>query len=317
MHTLGSIGRRVVGILPVVLIVSVLTFLVGKFTPGDPIKNQYGQTFSHDQIAALRAAYGLDQPLWHQYFTWVASLFTRRGGLSIVQNQPVFDILWPNFINTLILTVAGVVICTVFGVGIGVLAGTNHGRFVDRASMLVVQIGSNLSIYWFGLILIWVFALKLKWLPVSGMYSRDGGGFGDLLIHLVLPGFSAALISMLVLARFTRIGFIEEQNTEYFRTFRSQGADNIALFGKHIGRNVLPSVVNVIGLEIGTLITGVIFVESVFNWPGIGTQLLNAVNGRDYPLIQGGVVLVALCYLVVNLATDIVVDLLNPRLKAG
>lgn len=315
MGILRHIGWRVLNILPIVLTVSVLTFLLGHLTPGDPINAQFQRTMTPEQIEGIKHSYGLDLPIWRQYLNWVGDLFTNGGGLSISQNQKVFDILWPNFVNTLALTVAGIVICAIAGVAVGVVAGTNHGRFLDRLVMLVVQIGSNLSVYWFGLVLVWIFALRLKWLPVSGMSSRNGGGFGDLAAHLVLPGVSAALISMLVLARFTRLGIIGESHSDYVRTFASQGMSKARILGLHIGRNILPTVVNIIGLEIGTLITGVIFVESVFNWPGIGTQLLNAVYSKDYVLIQGGVVLVALCYLVVNLVTDVLVDLLNPRLR--
>ncbi|MFW0788666.1 ABC transporter permease [Gordonia sp. CPCC 205333] len=315
MATLKHIGWRVLNMFPLVFIVSVLTFLLGHLTPGDPITAQFKRVMTPEQIEGVKHSYGLDLPLWRQYLNWVGDLFTDGGGISISQNQKVFDILWPNFVNTLILTVAGITICVVVGVGIGIIAGINHGNIVDRLSMLVVQVGSNLSIYWLGLVLVWVFALTLRWLPVSGMESRNGGGPGDLLQHLILPGLAAALISMLVLARFVRIGIINESHADYVRTLESQGMPKHRILGKHIGRNILPTIVNIIGLEIGTLLTGVIFVESVFNWPGIGTQLLNAVYGKDYVLIQGGVVLVALCYLVVNLTTDVLVDLLNPRLR--
>lgn len=314
MRTLSHVGRRLLNLLPVIAVISVLTFLLGRLTPGDPIEAKYSNTHSPEQIAEIKASYGLNEPLWQQYFIWLRSLVTEGGGNSIAFGTPVFDVLGPSFVNTLILTFAGVVFCAVFGVLIGVVAGRFHGKLIDRATMLVAQIGSNLSIYWFGLILIWVFALQLNVLPVSGMYSRNGGGPLDLLQHLVLPGIAAGLLSMLVLARFTRLGVIQERQSDHYRTFRSQGAGEGSLLVKHAGRNTLPSIVNVVGLEIGTLITGVFFVESVFNWPGIGTQLINAVNGKDYPLIQGGVVLVALCYLIVNLVTDVIVDSLNPRL---
>lgn len=316
MPRLRRIGIRVANMVPILLLVSVLAFLLGALTPGDPIEAQYASRFTPEQMAEMRATYGLDQPLWTQYFVWLKNLAVDGGGISLTLGTRVFDILVPNFLNTLVLTVAAVVVCVVFGTAIGMLAGICHGTWVDRVVMFVVQVGSNLSVYWFGLVLISVFALNLGWLPVGGMESRrNGGGPGDLLLHLVLPALSAALISMLVLARFVRIGVIRESATEYFRTFRSQGIGPRKLYGKHVFRNVLPSVVNLTGLEIGTLITGVFFVEIVFNWPGIGTQLVNAVNGKDYPVIQGGIVLVAACYLVVNLATDLAVDALNPRLR--
>ena len=174
--------------MPVVFIVSVLTFMVGRLTPGDPIQSQFARTNTPEEIEAIRSAYGLDLPVWQQYGHWVRDLFTAGGGNSIVQGKEVFAILGPAFRNTLILTAAGVLICAVFGVAIGLVAGLCHGRVWDRFSMLFVQTGSNLSVYWFGLILIWIFALRLGWLPTSGMESRNGGGLGDLAKHLVLPG---------------------------------------------------------------------------------------------------------------------------------
>lgn len=315
MNRLRRIGFRLTNIVPILVIVSVLAFLLGALTPGDPVEAQFASQFTAEQVAEIRATYGLDQPLWVQYFVWLKNLFSDGGGLSLTLGTPVLDILVPNFVNTLILTAAGALVCVVVGTSIGFLAGMFHGTWIDRSVMLVVQIGSNLSVYWFGLVLISVFALQLRWLPVGGMQSRGGGGLGDLLQHLVLPAVSAALISMLVLARFVRIGVIRETSADWFRTFRSQGIPMRTLYGKNVIRNILPSIVNVTGLEIGTLITGVFFVEIVFNWPGIGTQLINAVNGKDYPVIQGGIVLVALCYLVVNLVTDLIVDGLNPRLR--
>ncbi|WP_138996207.1 ABC transporter permease [Rhodococcus zopfii] len=312
-----QVGFRIVNMLPILVIVSVLAFLLGAMTPGDPIEAQYASRFTAEQMAEMRATYGLDRPLWVQYFVWLKNLVVDGGGISLTLGTRVFDILGPNFVNTLTLTAASVVVCVVSGTAIGMIAGIYHGTWIDRIVMLFAQIGSNLSVYWFGLVLISVFALRLGWLPVGGMESRGGGGFGDLLLHLVMPAISAALISMLVLARFVRVGVIRESAADYFRTFRSQGIGSRKLFGKHVFRNILPSVANITGLEIGTLITGVFFVEIVFNWPGIGTQLVNAVNGKDYPVIQGGIVLVAACYLVVNLVTDIVVDALNPRLRSA
>lgn len=317
MSRFRRIGFRVANIVPILLIVSLLAFLLGALTPGDPVEAQFASRFPAEQLAEIRATYGLDRPLWEQYFVWLKNLLVDGGGLSLTLGTPVFDILVPNFVNTLILTAAGAVVCVVVGTSIGLLAGIFHGTWIDRTVMLLVQIGSNLSVYWFGLVLISVFALQLRWLPVGGMESRGGGGLADLLQHLVLPAVSAALISMLVLARFVRIGVIRERSSDWFRTFLSQGIPTRKLYGKNAFRNILPSVVNITGLEIGTLITGVFFVEIVFNWPGIGTQLVNAVNGKDYPVIQGGIVLVALCYLLVNLITDLIVDGLNPRLKGA
>lgn len=317
MTAVHRIIPRLLNVLPILLLVSVIAFLLNVLGPGDPVESQYGATMTQAQMDTIREAQGLNDPLVVRYVSWVVDLFTAGGGESIVLGGRVFDVLLPSFANTLVLTLAGVVLCVILGITIGMVAGINEGTWIDRLLMFLVQVGSNLSVYWFGLVLISVFALNLGWLPVGGMVSRGGGGFLDLLSHLVLPALAAALISMLVLARFVRIGVIREQSEGYFRTFRSQGFTRNNLLRRNVFRNISPSIVNITGLEIGTLITGVFFVEIVFNWPGIGTQLVNAVNGQDYPVIQGGIMLVCVCYLLVNLLTDVVVDSLNPKVRSA
>lgn len=308
---------RAASTIPILFVISLLTFLIGKLTPGDPIRDALqSQGISPQQIQKIREAYGLELPLPAQYWHWLSGLFTHEGGMSILQSQPVFQVLWPAFENTMILAAAAIIIFLVVGVAVGTIAGLNHNRFVDRLVMSFVQVGSNLSVYWFGLVLVWLFALEWRILPAAGMTSV-GGGFFDLTAHLVLPGFSAAIISTLIIARFVRVGVVETLSSDYVRTFRSQGLSSWQIFRRHVARNVAPIVLNTTGLEVGALLSGVVFVEFVFDWPGIGTQLSNAIEGHDYPVIQGGVILVATTFVVVNLITDIVQDLLNPRLRGG
>lgn len=308
---------RVASAVPVLFIISALTFLIGKLTPGDPVKDTLlQQGISPRQIQIIRDAYGLELPLPEQYWHWVTSLFIHGGGMSILQGEPVFDVLMPAFENTIILAAAALILFLVVGIAIGMVAGLNHNRLVDRLVMSLVQIGSNLSVYWFGLVLIWVCAVEWKILPAAGKNSVDGG-FLQLLVHLVLPAFSASIISTLIIARFVRIGVIESLDSDYARTFRSQGLSSWQIIRRHVARNVAPIVLNTTGLETGALLSGVVFVEFVFNWPGIGTQLMNAIEGHDYPVMEGGVILVAATFVLVNLATDIVQDLLNPRLRGG
>lgn len=315
----GALLRRIAGRIlllpPILFVISVLVFLIGKASPGDPIKATLHGTLSAEAIAELQASYGLDRPLVDQYLSWLGDVFT-GGGSSIIRGTPVFDTLGTAFTNTLLLTAAAVVVSVVFGVLIGSVAALNHNRIIDRAVMLLVQVGSNLSVYWFGLILIWIFALQWKILPATGMrdFTGDGGPF-DLLRHLILPATSAALISMLILARFARAGVIESLESDYVRTLRSQGVPRWRVIGKHAGRNVAPIIITTTGLEIGTLLSGAVFVEFVFSWPGVGTELMNAISAHDYPVIQGGVLLITVVFVVTNLATDITADLLNPRLR--
>ncbi len=311
------ISGRVLLLVPVLFVISILVFVLGKASPGDPVKASLHGVLSPDAVADLQKAFGLDDPVVVQYLTWLSSLFTDGGGRSIINGSTVFDTLGTAFGNTLVLTAAAALVFVVFGVFIGTVAALNHNRFVDRAIMLLVQVGSNLSVYWFGLLLIWLFALEWKVLPATGMRDASGdGGAGDLFHHLILPAFSAALISMLILARFARAGVIESMESDYIRTLRSQGMPRRRILVKHVGRNVAPIIVTTTGLEVGTLLSGAVFVEFVFSWPGVGTDLMNAISAHDYPVIQGGVMLVTVVFVLVNLVTDVVGDLLDPRLRS-
>ena len=314
---LRSIAGRFLQAIPVFLAISVLVFFISHLGGGDAVTNALAGILPQDALDAIRREYGLDQPVHVQYLRWLQHLFAGDWGLSLSLRVPVYDVLGKAFGNTLLLTVAAVLICLVAGVLVGVVAGLKRGSLVDGLTMLVIQLGHNVPVFWSGLVLIWVFAVQLDWLPASGMYDLRGDeDLADLLRHLVLPAFSAAIVSMLILAQLVRSSVIEIVGSDYIRTYRSQGFARATLLRRHLGRNLLSPVVNITGLQIGYLLGGVIFVENVFAWPGIGTHLYNAAAGKDYPMTQAGVMLITGCYLAVNLATDVILDLLNPRLRA-
>ncbi|GAA3566064.1 ABC transporter permease [Amycolatopsis ultiminotia] len=309
---------RLAGLVPLLFVISLLVFFIAQAGPADPIKDALSQKMSPEQIEQIRAAYGLDRPAWAQYLNWLKDVFTHGGGLSLSVRSPVSEIVLPAFGNTLILIAGATAATVVLGAGIGYLSGIRHGKLTDRIVMLGVQIGSNLPVYWFGLVVIWLTAVQWKWLPPGGMHDLRGeGGAGDLLLHLIAPAFAASLVSMLIIARFVRAAVIESAQSDYLRTYRSQGFGRAAILGKHIGRNILSPIVNITGLTVGSVLTGVVFVETIFSWPGIGSVLLNAIAGSDYPVIQSGILLVATTFVLVNLITDVLLDLLNPRLRRG
>jgi peptide/nickel transport system permease protein len=308
---------RIAQAVPVFLVISVLVFAAAHAAPGDPVTDALTGQISQQSIDQIRQTYGLDQPLIVQYGLWLGQLFRLDWGYSLALRVPVFSVLGPAFLNTLLLAGASVLICLVFGVTIGLLSGLAHGGWIDRGVMVVVQVAHNLPVFFLGLLLIWLFGVKLHWLPVSGMYDMRGDqGWDDLMRHLILPAVSAAVISMLILARLIRAATIEAMGSDYIRTYRSQGLGPMRLVGRHLLRNLAGPIVNLTGLQIGYLLSGVIFVENVFDWPGLGTQLYAAAAGHDYPMIMAGVMVVTACFLLVNLLTDIALDLLNPRLRA-
>ncbi|MFJ5158659.1 ABC transporter permease [Pantoea sp. NPDC088449] len=308
------IAMRLLQAIPLVFLISLLVFLIAKLAPGDPITNALAGQLSQESIEQIRQLYGLDKPAALQYLLWLKNLFTGNWGISLTMRTPVIEVLSGAFANTAILTGAAVLLCLIPGVIIGVLCGLWHGTRRDRVVMLVVQLGHNIPIFWLGVFVIWLFAVKLRWFPVSGMYDMRGDrGLLDLLHHLWLPALSTALISMLILARQVRNSVITILNEDYLRTYRALGYSPAVLLWRHVGRNLLAPIVGITGLQIGYLLSGVIFIEKIFAWPGIGSQLYNAAAGQDYPTIQTGVMLVAICFLTVNLLSDLLQDWLNPR----
>ena len=305
---------RLAQAVPLLFLISLLVFLIAKLVPGDPIANALAGQLSSEAIEQIRHVYGLDKPAAVQYLLWLKNLFSGDWGTSLTLRAPVIEVLSSAFANTAILTGAAVLLCLIPGVAVGVTCGLWQCTRRDRLVMLLVQLGHNIPIFWLAVFFIWLFAVKLRWFPVSGMYDMRGDrGLGDLLHHLFLPALSTALISMLILARQVRHSVIDIMNADYIRTYRALGYPTALLLWRHLGRNLLAPIVSITGLQIGYLLSGVIFIEKIFAWPGIGTQLYNAAAGQDYPTIQTGVMLIAVCFLAVNLLSDILQDWLDPR----
>lgn len=309
---------RLVVAVPLLFLISVLVFGISQATPGDPVEDAFGERLDDEAIETIRRAHGLDQPAVAQYFYWLRAFVTEGGGISIAKQRPAMDVLLPAFANTAVLALASLIVFTVVGVAAGFVTGLRRGTLTDRFWQSVVQAGSYLSIYWFGIVLIWLFAVELGVLPAGGMRDpRQDESFADLLRHLVLPAIAGALGGIVVLARLTRSSVIAVLEADFFTTFRAIGLPRRLLYGRHLARNVASPVVNTVGLQLGTVLSGVVFVEIVFSWPGVGRVLTEAVGTHDYPVVQTGVMLVAAVFIVVNLATDLTLDVLNPRLRQG
>lgn len=310
------IGKRLVSTILVLLGVSLVVFLLLQLVPGDPAVTILGSGATADSVAAVRAELGLDKSLPAQFFDYLGGLLQGDLGRSLTINQPVTDIMLPRFANTMILTAAALVLCIVVGVPLGVLAARRQYSVFDRVSMFVALSGASVPVYWFGLLLIGFFSIRLGVLPASGMHnSRFPGGFGDLLEHLVLPAIAAALVPLAVIARMTRSVMVEVLSQDYIRTLNASGLSSRSVLWRHALRNALPPIVNVIGLQIGYLLGGVVFVEVVFGWPGLGQQLYTSITQRDIPVVQAGVLFIGLAFVVVNLVTDSAVGLLDPRTR--
>jgi peptide/nickel transport system permease protein len=310
------IGSRLLSTVLVLFGVALVVFLLLQLVPGDPAVTILGTGATAETVAALRTELGLDRSLPVQFFDYLGGLVQGDLGRSLTINAPVTDIMVPRFANTLILTGAALLLCIVVAVPLGVIAAHKQYSIFDRASMMISLAGASVPVYWFGLLLVGVFAITLGWLPTGGMYNpRFPGGATDLLAHLILPAIAAALVPLAVVARMTRSVMIDILQQDYIRTLRASGLSTTSILWRHALRNALPPIVNIIGLQVGYLLGGVVFVEVVFNWPGLGQQLYTSITQRDIPVVQAGVLFIALAFVIINLLADTAVGLLDPRTR--
>ena len=309
--------KRLALVIPTLVGVTFLVFLTVHLIPGDPAVALLGTMATKERLAQLRAELGLDEPLLVQYMIWLENLLHGDMGKSVsMRGLPVAEIVLEKYLNTLILTAGALFVCFVGGVTVGTLAGLRQYSWFDKTSMFLAQFGANVPVFWLAIVLMWIFALELDWLPSSGMYSlRTGPTLGSILQHLILPAIATATVSLAIIARTTRSNIIDCMNAEFIRTFRAEGIPEWLIVAKHVFRNILSSLVNITGLQAGYLLGGAIFIEVVFNWPGLGSQLYKAIVTQDIPVIQGGVLMIAVTFVLINLLTDLIVAALNPRLR--
>lgn len=296
--------------------VSLIVFILLQLVPGDPAVTILGSGATAEAVAGLREELGLNQPLPLQFLDYLQGLLHGDLGRSLTVNAPVTDIMMPRFLNTLILTGAALGLCVALAVPLGIVAAQKQYSLFDRVATLTSLAGASVPVYWFGLLLIGVFSVKLGWLPTSGMYNaRFPGGTGDLNQHLLLPAIAAALVPLAVIARMTRSVMVDVLQQDYIRTLRASGLSVSSILWRHGLRNALPPIVNIIGLQVGYLLGGVVFVEVVFGWPGLGQQLYVSITQRDIPVVQAGVLFIALAFVIINLVADLSVGLLDPRTR--
>lgn len=308
------LGRRLVSAVLVLLGVSIIVFLLVQLVPGDPARIALGNGATEESVRALRAELGLDAPLPVQYVDYLGSLLSGDLGRSINLGQPVADILVPRLQNTIILAAAALLIAVAVGVPLGVASARFQYGIFDRIAMGAALVGASLPVYWAALAAIAVFSLELNWFPTGGMFdARNPGGPEDLLSHLVLPAVIAALVPLAIIARLTRSAVIDALNGDHIRVLRAAGLAESSILWRHAMRNALPPVVGIIGLQVGYLLGGVIFVEVVFQWPGLGQQLYTSINANDLPIIQAGVLFIAVIFVVINLLSDLAIAALTPR----
>jgi len=311
--------RRIAASAAMLVALSILMFGLLRATPGDPI-NAYidpSAPVSQADIAVLRARYGLDQPLPVQYAAWaVAALHGDLGFSTQRERAPVRNLLAERAIPTLLLMGSGIALATLIGIGAGVAAAVRRDGALDLALAVLSSIGISAPAFLIALVGLFVFAVRLRWAPSGGMTTPGiPVTAADVLRHLALPACLLALAQATLTMRYMRASMLEVLSMDFIRTARSKGASEVSVIGRHALRNALLPVVTLIGANIGAAVGGAIFIESVFNWPGMGLLLVNAAEARDYPLMMGAALLIGSFVLVINLATDLLCAAIDPRIR--
>ena len=330
------IFKRLLGLVPVLLGITLAVFLLLRFIPGDPAIVLAGERATPDQVAALREQLGLNKPLLFQYFAFLGNLLQLDFGNSLISGIPVIDEIQTHWTATFELAIAAMLIAITIGIPAGVMAAVRKNRWLDQVLMAGSLLGVSIPVYWLGLLLVYLFAVTLNWLPPSGRIGIESGlnfqpitgfyvldsllrlnlpVFSDVVSHLVLPALTLSTIPFAIVARITRSAMLDVLNQDYIRTAKAKGVPDRLVIFRHALKNALLPINTTIGLQFGTLLGGAILTETIFSWSGIGSWIYDGILARDYPVVQGGVVFIAVVFVVINLLVDLSYAWVDPRIQ--
>lgn len=328
------LARRIIESIPVIIGVSILVFMLLHLIPGDPATVMLGERATPENVDALRERLGLNKPLYEQYLLWVGRMLRGDLGNTVRGNIPVADEIGARFPATIELSLAALFLATAVGVPLGIISGIKRNSIIDTLTMFGALFGVSIPVFVLGLLLIFLFGVEWGWLPfvgrltsgvgierrtglhlVDALLSGNMSGFKDALEHLILPTITLATVSLAIIARITRSAMLEVLNQDYIRTARAKGLKGRQVIMSHAFRNALLPVVTIIGLSLGRLLSGAVLTETIFSWPGVGKWLFDSIIARDYPIVQSMTLLIALVFIVVNLAVDLLYAVIDPRIR--
>ena len=308
--------NRLLSAIPVVLGITIIVFLIISLIPGDPATAILGSYATPENVAKINKDLGLDKSLPERYLIWLGNIIQGDFGRSFSLNRPVIDEVMERFNATLILSGTAFVLCSFFGILVGTISAARQYTFTDKFITFIVLIGISVPSFFLGMMMILTFAVRLKLFPVSGMYAIWGGGdLPDLINHLVMPSIALAIVATGVVARISRNAVLEILRQDYVRTARAKGVKERSILISHVLRVAIVTILPVLGLQAGFVLSGSVYIEIVFQWPGVGRMLVDAILKRDIILVQGGVVFVSICYVFFNIAVDVLQRVLDPRIR--
>ena len=308
--------NRLLSAIPVVLGITIIVFLIISLIPGDPATAILGSYATPENVAKINKDLGLDKSLPERYLIWLGNIIQGDFGRSFSSNRPVIDEVMERFNATLILSGTAFVLCSFFGILVGTISAARQYTLTDKFITFIVLIGISIPSFFLGMMMILTFAVRLKLFPVSGMYAIWGGGdLPDLINHLVMPSIALAIVATGVVARISRNAVLEILRQDYVRTARAKGVKERSILISHVLRVAIVTILPVLGLQAGFVLSGSVYIEIVFQWPGVGRMLVDAILKRDIILVQGGVVFVSICYVFFNIAVDVLQRVLDPRIR--
>ena len=308
--------NRLLSAIPVVLGITIIVFLIISLIPGDPATAILGSYATPENVAKINKDLGLDKSLPERYLIWLGNIIQGDFGRSFSLNRPVIDEVMERFNATLILSGTAFVLCSFFGILVGTISAARQYTLTDKFITFIVLIGISIPSFFLGMMMILTFAVRLKLFPVSGMYAIWGGGdLPDLINHLVMPSIALAIVATGVVARISRNAVLEILRQDYVRTARAKGVKERSILISHVLRVAIVTILPILGLQAGLVLSGSVYIEIVFQWPGVGRMLVDAILKRDIILVQGGVVFVSICYVFFNIAVDVLQRVLDPRIR--
>lgn len=306
--------RRIFDLLPTIFVVAVIVFIVTRMIPGDPASVMLGPQASVEDIEALRQKLGLNEPLYMQFLQYIGNLLQGNLGISYTYNEPIMSLIMDRFPNTVILAISALIIAVIIGIPAGIISASKHNSLLDYSVMLISLIGVSMPIFWLGVMLVLYFSVNLGWFPATGMGTLEEG-FIPYIKHLILPSITLATIPMATFARITRSSMLEVISHDYIKTARSKGLSEFWVIGKHAFKNALTPILTVLGMQISMMLGGAVLTETIFSWPGMGRLIVDAIDKRDFVVVQGTVLFIAVIFVVVNLLVDILYKVVNPRVS--
>jgi peptide/nickel transport system permease protein len=306
------VARRLLQTIPVIILVSIAVFAMIRSIPGDPAAVLLGPDVPPEQIIQMRAKMGLDQPIWLQYFIWLGDMLRGNFGNSYLNGFPVSELILRKLPATIQLALAGMVVAMVISIPLGIVSALWRGHWPDRFATFYNSLALGMPSFWLGILLVLIFALKLRVLPPSG-YPRSGDGLVKGLRFIILPAFTLGIYISAIFARFIKSSILETLHQDYVRTAYSKGLSKRSVVLNHVLKNALIPVVTVFGIQFGGLLGGAVITESIFDWPGLGRLLVQSILARDYSIVQALILLAVTVYLVVNLFTDLLYGVIDPR----